>query len=292
MARSLLFLALLWAFSSAAAAPVGIAEAVALLLPVARELGIMVDILKMARALAAAGLMSVATALHAYASWRIRREQRRRDGGHQRHHQQAAPPRRARAPRARNRPYNQIDFEQDVLERLSALEFRRTFGLSRTAFDYLLARIEDEITDSPSAWGGVRSSTIMPPAVKLAMTLRWLRGGSYLDVAALYGCSLFVFYRTAYKVMEAICADREFILVPTIEKMHAEMAAGTFAYSMSENTLDALSTGFGRYTDYIINHCIGAIDGVQVKIKKPTVRVVPNPTTYMNRKGGSASRSW
>ena len=35
----------------------------------------------------------------------------------------------------------------------------------------------------------------------------------------------------------------------------------------------------------MISACIGAIDGVQIAIKKPSNSEVPNPTAYYNRKG-------
>ena len=46
-----------------------------------------------------------------------------------------------------------------------------------------------------------------------AITLRWLRGGAYQDIMMLYGCSKPTFYRTAYRVMEAICATHELELI-------------------------------------------------------------------------------
>ena len=49
--------------------------------------------------------------------------------------------------------------------------------------------------------------------------------------------------------------------------------------------LQRLAQGFARFTDGIIATCIGAIDGVQIAIKKPSLSEAPNPTAYINRKG-------
>jgi hypothetical protein len=96
-----------------------------------------------------------------------------------------------------------------------------------------------------------------------------------LDLVLLYGVSVTTFYRTVYLVMESICKHHELPLLGAI----AEAQAGR------PSRLAALAIGFAHFTDGVIMKCISAIDGVQVRIKKPLVSEVPNPTAYVNRKG-------
>ena len=86
-------------------------------------------------------------------------------------------------------------------------EFREKFGLSHEAFDYLLGLIKDQISDSVGGRGGNRNSEgPLPPELKLAATLRWLRGASYHDLIFEegFGMSRATFYRTWRQVCVAI----------------------------------------------------------------------------------------
>ena len=46
----------------------------------------------------------------------------------------------------------------------------------------------------------------MSAEIKLAITLRWLRGGQFHDFILAYGLSASTFYRLAWRVCRAICA--------------------------------------------------------------------------------------
>ena len=79
-----------------------------------------------------------------------------------------------------------------VLQAITPLEFCNLYGLQFEPFMDLLDIIREDIVDTPGGWGGVRASAILPPEVKLAMTLRasfrswWL---VRLDLKMLYGVS-------------------------------------------------------------------------------------------------------
>jgi len=228
---------------------------------------------KTAKMIIALGCAVFAATFLEVARWRLQRA-RRHAGGHEEHHEQQhrRPYRRAFA---KNRKYKQINWAA-TMHFMTEAEFRDTYGMAHATFLKLLGTLGDRLSDQPAGHGGVRGSEVMPPEVKLAMTLRWLRGGSYLDLLMLYGCSKASFYRTAYRVMEAICATHELELIPAIQDYQVRGDA---------SRLEHLAAGFGRWTDNIVGACIGAIDGVQIAIKKPTVLDAPNPTAYINRKG-------
>ena len=250
---------------------VSAADAAALLLPMAVMHGCK-DLVEIVQALAVAGLEASALAMLAYVRIRISEKKRT----HQEHHAATAPEeaRPHRHPYRRHRPKNRrvehLNWQQRVLDHLPPREFRNSYGLSREIFESLVDVIRDDVTDSR------KDPRCMSAEVKLAMTLRWLRGGSYLDILALYGCSKQTFYRVVYRVMVAINKHHTLPLVNAIKEMHA---------TGSSSTLARIAAGFAAYTDGIIAYCIGAIDGVQVAIVKPSRRACPNPTAYYNRKG-------
>ena len=163
----------------------------------------------------------------------------------------------------------------DIKERLNPLEFRRAHGLSSEAFDAVLALIRPLITDEAGGHGGARNGNVLPPEIKLHLTLRWLRGGQFHDFLTPYGVSRTHCYVMFWRVCKAICATHKL-----------PMAAAVAAARCGDTTpLQRWATGFSAFTLGIINTCFGAIDGVQVLIKKPSVAEVPNgnPAQFFNR---------
>ena len=89
----------------------------------------------------------------------------------------AAPPvHKKKRSKMRDYSFKRKNWESDVLDFLTPIEFRRRYGLSVPAFEYVLGLIRDDITDAADGHGGARNSAPMPPEMKLAATLRWLRG--------------------------------------------------------------------------------------------------------------------
>ena len=58
--------------------------------------------------------------------------------------------------------------------------------MSPRSFNILLEKLRSTI-ESPPVQEGLRGP--MPAELRLAMTLRYLAGASYLDVAPIYGCA-------------------------------------------------------------------------------------------------------
>ena len=179
---------------------------------------------------------------------------------HHRHSASARPMHYQSPPTPLRRFERVVDFAQ-MREFLNAREFRLRFGLSCEAFDYVLGLIKDDITDTPGGWGGIRNSEILPPEVKLAVTLQWLRGAQYHQLFYEWGMSRATFYRTWRRVCLAILKQPALVLklMPAIEAWRQ----GDF------RPLAELATGFGRFTNGVFQFCIGAVDGVQVARAPP-----------------------
>ena len=183
----------------------------------------------------------------------------------------------ARSPPTPMRKFERkVDFAE-MRDFMSDHEFRLKYGLNSAAFDHLLGLIKDDITDTPGGHGGIRNLAIVPPEVKLAVTLRWLRGGSYHDLYYEWGMSRATFYRTWLRVCLAILKQPSLAL-----KLPQAIAAWQQGDS---SMLSKLAAGFGRFTDGIFKFCVGALDGVQIKINRPRSSEDPAPNSYYTRRG-------
>jgi len=105
------------------------------------------------------------------------------------------------------------------------------------------------------------------PLIRLSCTIRWLAGGSYLDIAMAHHLAV----STAYLYINETINDLDSIL-------HLE-----FPYGNREH-LKSISDGFTRGRSPI-SKCCGALDGLAIKIRKPSVGEVDNALSYYNRKG-------
>lgn len=115
--------------------------------------------------------------------------------------------------------------------------------------------------------GGSVSTT-----VRLAVTLRWLAGASYLDLCFAWGISRSFFYSSRGAVW------------PTIEAIDAHFSLGLNLHNRDQ--LQQLSDGFTAHSGGIMSGCVAAIDGLIIKTRAPTTTEVKAPKHYRSRKGG------
>jgi hypothetical protein len=131
--------------------------------------------------------------------------------------------------------------------------FGATFRMSRPAFDKLVALLHPALMPDILQSGNVCSSPILPE-LALAMTLRYLAGGSYLDIKEVYNVSKSSFYRSRDNVIEAIlaCNDLHFKFPQT--RNEVEHQAAQFRALSSED---------------VMRGCVGALDGCLIPIDRP-----------------------
>ena len=109
---------------------------------------------------------------------------------------------RRAAPRQRDRAYALREMSQ-----LSEFQFQRMFRLNRAAFYHLLGLIHHEISPRPSLNHIFHhAAKLVTPETRLAITLRWLAGGSYLDICFAFGVSIGSFFRSDGLVWPTIMA--------------------------------------------------------------------------------------
>ena len=120
------------------------------------------------------------------------------------------------------------------------------------------------------------------PEVKLAITLCYLAGGSYLDIREMWGIRTATFFKILDEVIPAVAAirDPDCISLEEILEMDDEQ---------KREHLREIGEGFAAQSGGVFGGCIGCIDGLCLKIIRPALGEsfpkVPNPAKFFNRKG-------
>ena len=104
--------------------------------------------------------------------------------------------------------------------------------------------------------------------IKLSTALRWLAGGSYLNIALSHNVPSSSLYYYIDGTLRSVNDNLEL----------------SFPYS-SVPWLEDVSNRFAREGRSPLSKCCGALDGLAVKICELTASEVSNSSTYYNRKG-------
>ena len=175
---------------------------------------------------------------------------------------------------------------------LSPSHFRRYFRMSKDCFELLCEKIIENVGESEfkseeflkeRMTEGNRSSNLMKAhlattggyicgEIKLALVLRLLAGGSYLDLAILFETSSSYAFPIFHEVIE------KWILSDYLVKINGQ------DYCSDDDAMAAVALQFARSSNGIINGCIGAIDGWIVKIRRPRISDgIMNPGSFFSR---------
>ena len=149
-------------------------------------------------------------------------------------------------------------------------EFRRRFKVTKERFSALVDLLDplllpDELGQRMAC---VSSGSHVSTTCKLAATLRWLAGSNFLDAVDLFGLGKSTVYFVIWDVIYALDSCLAKPWDPYDTRLLTDMAMRM--YARSKETVEG---------------CIGAIDGMAVKIKKPSKIDEDNTRNYMNRKG-------
>ena len=202
-----------------------------------------------------------------------------------------------RSEHARNRTPNTYRKDwSEYNERVSERMFYRMYRMKRPCFNLLCQKIEKavgrDVFKSESYIKELRQQGYSTPKsrmyhcactsigdyiqgeLKVALTLRFLAGASYLD--------LFMAYQVQANYILTIVQEvkRDWICHPKVLPMNFYEDV---LYNPSR--MQQIRSEFGISSDSILSGCIGAIDGWLVKIRCPTLEEVINPGKYMCRKG-------
>lgn len=142
---------------------------------------------------------------------------------------------------------------------------KRHLRMSLQSFYKLLSYIKKDLIVS-EYFSEKRGGSVLPE-ICLFCTLRWLAGGSYLDIYVITGVSIPSFYRVVYKTLQLICDCKELDLHFPLSQTDCIKAAKGF-----ENI---------SYKSAIIN-CIGCIDGYLLRIYTPQKSEAKNVKSFFS----------
>jgi len=106
------------------------------------------------------------------------------------------------------------------------------------------------------------------PLVRLSVTLRWLAGGSYLDIAFAHSLPTSTVY---------------YIINDTVERIYTCLTI-KFPYN-DENWLRKVAKNFPSGSSSPLSMCADALDGIFARIVEPSASEVSNSSTSCTRKG-------
>ena len=168
-------------------------------------------------------------------------------------------------PRERNSERPRLDWAAHN-ERLTDREFCRLYRMCRASFVELVGRLRDRLSRDDDM-GRRSSSGAISVELQLSMTLRFLAGGSYLDIAYFHGVHAATLFAAIWRVVEAID-----------ETFHLEFPG-------DPESCERVAKGFCERFDNPLIGCVGAVDGLAIEIRRPPSSVCPKSRSFYNRKG-------
>ena len=173
----------------------------------------------------------------------------------------------------------------EITSKLTDLQFRRMFRLPRASFYKLCTKIENNVGDGVfKTERKVRDTTKTGKAtdfrggaisgeLRTAVYLRMMAGASYLDIFMIYD----VRHKQVYDCFKKVVGwMNDTFSYPFVMALRNEDNA----------FFEQLSEAFSADSNGVYTGCIGAIDGLALRIQRPLVtKELPNPGGYYCRKG-------
>jgi len=148
------------------------------------------------------------------------------------------------------------------------------FRVDHATFDEILIRIEPFLEEKKVEKAINSSGSPISNKTRLAVTLRWLAGGSYIDLCFAWGISKSTFY------------SERGVLWPTIKAIDMAYEMGLPLHDIDQ--LEELSQGFCDHSGGILDGCILAMDGFAIITRQPYDNEVKYKKDYRYHKGGFA----
>jgi DDE superfamily endonuclease len=157
--------------------------------------------------------------------------------------------------------------------------FRRMFRMTRPMFAKLCTMIKDGVGQRvfkpeeeviKKKYNGKN-----PPIageIKVALSLRMLAGGSYLDIVVLFGIKTTHIYNIFHQFISWVLKTFRFPLVPWLRE-------GNW------NQLEQLANLFAEKSNGVFYGTFSSLDGIAIRVSSPRMSEVPGPGNYYCRKG-------
>lgn len=171
----------------------------------------------------------------------------------------------------RNRRRNR-DYGLEEMEAMSERDFRKMFRMSRSAFNVLHDKIREDLDERMKLqrkYAINSSGSEISSRTRLAATLRWLAGGSYLEICFEFGIGHGTFYQDDGVLWGTLgIIDDAFEIGLPVNDLHA---------------MERIAEGFASCANGVLKNCVMAIDGWVCKTRQPFASEVDSPMHYRNR---------
>ena len=157
---------------------------------------------------------------------------------------------------------------------LSDSIFESMFKLSRPGFEDLLNILSPLLHNTNEDMAIRSSGSVVSKRTKLYATLRWLAGGSYLDICFAWGVSKSAFFSDAF--------DKG-VVWPIIDAIDGAFKIGLPLQNVNE--LQKLANEFAILSHGELLGCVTAIDGWVAQTRKPFPSEVDDILSIRNRHG-------
>lgn len=149
---------------------------------------------------------------------------------------------------------------------------QKFFRLPKELFFEIVNYIKLQIAKHMKSWRVNGQAITIPVELKLMITLRFLAGGIYSDIAHLFG----VANSTVYAIVKETIAA-----INNCEKLRIR-------FPSDEVLLDQIDKGFASRSHGFIKGCIGAIDGLRTKIVSPNQTSTSKSRAYIDKDGNNS----
>jgi hypothetical protein len=160
-----------------------------------------------------------------------------------------------------------VNWQEHPRKLIERGHFHQSYHMSPGPFDILVEMLGNILVINEGKSNARSEAGPIIPEIRLHCLMRYLAGGSYLDICTLVSIPHSTFYYILWKTCDAIndCPELEFRLPNTTVEL-AEASAGFEGISVHG----------------IMRGCIGAIDGWLLPIQVPPATHVGNVETYLS----------
>ena len=164
-----------------------------------------------------------------------------------------------------------LDWHHHKERLLHQRKFHKQYRMTAEAFDVLveIVRPAVEVNVLKSMASTPQSNASIFPELVVAIGIRYLCGGSHHDITSYIGVSDSSFYRCRDLFMDAVLSSEDPRLAihwPTTPEEYEEIAKAFRAKSTHE----------------IMRNCVGALDGLLIQIRRPTLKETDSADDYFS----------
>jgi hypothetical protein len=160
---------------------------------------------------------------------------------------------------------DRITWDKHVSNLVKEGAFNRMYRMSIGSFNRLCMILDPLLSVDPVMSSLSTNQPKICTEIILSCFIRWVAGGSYLDIRTLAGISISSFYRVMGRCARAIL----------------DSDALAYKFPQTQEEIESAAAGFKNIsTNNFLIGCVGVIDGLLLQIKVPAASEVGNVTAF------------